>query len=80
MCDGIRYFVTFTPPNRPRQEWEVSRAEYVSQERQSGFRPKGVDVGQPATGSFSSGAAGGFTTYGHCEDGCEEDRGANAAL
>ena len=46
-----RYFLT--------EEREVTKEEWVRAERAAGFRPKGEDVGQPATGSFSSGKISG---------------------
>ena len=37
------------------EDWrEVPMAEFVQHERWAGFRPKGPDCGQPATGGFSS--------------------------
>lgn len=45
-----KYFLTLPGCD----EVEVTREEWVNAERHAGFRPKGDDVGQPATGGFSS--------------------------
>ena len=42
---------------------EVSKEDFVRAERAVGFYPKGIDVGQPATGGFSGGAVEGRTVY-----------------
>jgi hypothetical protein len=38
---------------------EVSKEEWIRAERSAGFRPKGEDRGQPATGGFGSNAING---------------------
>lgn len=45
-------------------EWrEVPQELFVKAERAAGFRPKGEDVGQPATAGFSSGSVSGRVEY-----------------
>lgn len=46
---------------------EVTREQWVRAERQAGFRPKGVDRGQPATGGFSGHGIRGYTRSGPAE-------------
>lgn len=47
-------------------EVEVTQEVYVRYERAAGFRPKGVDRGQPATAGFSNGGSQGRIKYRTC--------------
>lgn len=44
-------------------EVEVTREQWVRAERGAGFRPKGEDRGQPATGGFCSSGYGSWPSY-----------------
>jgi hypothetical protein len=46
----MKYFLKI----KDQEEKEVTQKEYIHAERLSGFRPKGNDDGQPATGGFYS--------------------------
>ncbi len=48
-----RYYLALAA--RPDDKTEVTKEEWVRAERAAGFRPKGVDRGQPATGGFGNG-------------------------
>jgi len=61
-----RYFLALWIPDTDSHEveWkEVTREQYVKAERQAGFSPRGEDVGQPCTASFTAGSVIGKVLY-----------------